>query len=118
MQTARVRKFFTGTPVAFPIIALFHLFWTGRGLWLYGTEPFPDPIWVQVLWLVAYTAAWIGATAGRKWSANAYIGLTVVNLLLRFLLKDPADASNLTDALFPIDLLCCFVLLVFYKRLR
>ena len=118
MAAASFRSLLARVPVAFPLVALFHLFWLGRGLWLYSSEPFPDPIWMQVLWLAGYAAAWIAATTGRKAGANAYITLIVVNLILRFVLKDPGDLSALTDALFPIDVLCGFLLLVFYKRLH
>ena len=104
-------------PIALPIVAVFHIVWLGIGIWRYASEPFPDKIWTQVAWLALYCAFWLSITWGNRWAVNAYIVLTALNLILHFLIKDESLKSALTDALFPIDLLCSFLLLVFYRRL-
>jgi hypothetical protein len=118
MSQASLKERLSRVPIAFPLIALFHLVWIIIRLAQFSDEPFPDPVWTQMLWLVAYTAAWFVATGGRKLGANLYILLIVLNLVLRFAIKDPGMLSAYTDALFPIDVLCGFILLVFYKKLR
>ncbi len=104
-------------PIALPIVAVFHIVWLGIGIWRCADEPFPDKIWTQVAWLALYCAFWLSLTWGNRWGVNAYIALTALNLILHFLIKDENLKSALTDALFPIDLLCSFILLVFYRRM-
>ena len=109
---------FKNTLVALPLIAGFHVLWIGLRIWQFRTEPLGDPIWLQVVWLLLYGGMWLLLTLCRhKWAANGYIALTVLNLLLRFTLKDDTLRNAFTDALFPIDLLCSFVLLALWRRL-
>lgn len=104
-------------PIAFPIIAVSHVGWLLWRVWEFRTEPLSDKIWLQVVWLLIYTVCWIQLTRGRKWAANGYILLTALNLVLRFTLTNESWRNALTDALFPIDLLCSFVLFVFWRQL-
>ncbi len=103
-------------PIALPLVAVFHIVWLGIGIWRYADEPFPDKIWTQVAWLALYCAFWLLLTWGYRRAVNAYILLTALNLVLFFFIKDENLKSAVTNALFPIDLLCSFLLLVFYRR--
>ncbi len=105
-------------PIALPIIAVFHGVWLLWSAWQFHTEPLSDKIWLQVVWMLLYAVCWVLLTLRHsKWAANGYILLTALNLVLRFTLKDESWRNAATDALFPIDLLCSFVLLVFYRKL-
>jgi hypothetical protein len=106
------------TPIAFPLIALAHGVWLLLAVWNYRSEPFPSAIWTQVAWHISYTLAWLLATRGLRIGAWAYIALTTANILLRFIVKDANDLAFYTDALFPFDVLFCFFLLLYYKRLQ
>ena len=118
MSSVSLRERLGRVPIAFPLVALFHLVWIVIRLAQFSDEPFPDPVWMQIVWLIAYTAAWFVATGGRKLGANLYIILIILNLILRFAIKDDGMLSAYTDALFPIDILCGFILLVFYRKLH
>lgn len=107
-----------GLPIAFPLVGLAHFAWLILAIRDYRTEPFPSPIWTQVGWLAAYTLSWLLSARGLRAGAWAYNGLTALNILLRFFLKDASALSSYTDALFPFDVLFCFFLLLYYKRLR
>lgn len=110
------KNWITKPPIAFPLVALFHLFLLGRAVYDFSSQPFPDPVWMQVAWHLAYTAAILGIVSMKRWGAWLYLGLTSANLILRFVLKSPDDLSNLTDAAFPVDIFICFLVLFFYRR--
>jgi hypothetical protein len=103
-------------PVLFPLVALFHFIWLGYSIWNYSSEPFPSAAWIQPLWILAYAVSWLFVCDMKKWAALVYIGLTMLNLVLRFVLKSPTDLSNFTDTLFPIDVLFSFFLLFYYRQ--
>ncbi len=114
---APVKKFsFRNAPIAVPIIAAFHFLWLILRISQFASEPLTDLIWIQVLWIAVAAVSWL-LIVRFKWAANVYIGLTVLNLILRFTLKDEHLRNALTDALFPIDLICSMLLLVLWKRI-
>lgn len=100
----------------FPLVALFHVVMLLYGIWQYSTEPFPSAIWMQVLWMLLFTIAWVFICDMKRWAALLYIGLTITNILLRFFLTSSVDISNYTDAFFPADILFSFFILFFYRR--
>lgn len=99
-------------PLLFPLVALFHV-----GLLVYYLFTlFPEPLWVQLLWIAMFTFAWIFVCDMKKWAAWLYVGITTLNLGLRLVLKSPADLSNFTDTLFPADILFSFFVLFYFRR--
>lgn len=111
-----IDRLFRKPPVAFPLVALFHLYLLGRAICDFSDIPFPDAVWTQVLWHAAYLAAAAGIVLLRRWGAWMYLGLTAANIILRYVLKDPVDLSALTDAVFPFDIVISFLVLFFYRR--
>lgn len=103
-------------PVLFPLVALFHIGLLLYGLWIYHTEPFPSAIWVQPLLMLCYTISWLFICDMKKWAALVYIGLTSINLILRFQLKSATDLMNFTDTLFPADVLFTFFVMFYYRQ--
>jgi hypothetical protein len=101
-------------PVLFPLVALFHIGFLLYSIYDYSSEPM-GKIWVQPLWLLCFTASWLFVCDMKKWAAVAYIVLTALNLVLRFVLKSPMDIVYFTDALFPADVLFSFFIF-FYLR--
>ena len=106
------------TPVIFPAVAATHFVWLLWTIWDFRGEPFPSPLWAIVLWHCGYTLAWALAWKGLRIGAWAYLGLTSLNLVLRFVLADRGALNAYTDALFPFDILFSFFLLLYYKRFR
>ncbi len=109
---------FRGLPVVLPLVLAAHVVWGAITVWQFWGEPFPAPVWTAVGWILAFTAAWAGAAAGRKWGAIAYVVLSCANLVLHFLLAAPDDRALYTDALYKLDLIFSIVLLILYRRLR
>lgn len=108
--------FFRKPPIAFPLVALFHAFLLVRAVYDFRNIPVPDPLWTQVIWHGCFLVAAVGMTLLRRWGAWSYLALTSINILLRFVLKNPNDISAFTDAVFPLDIVFCFLILFFYKR--
>ena len=102
-------------PVLFPLVALFHTGLLLYGVYEYSSEPL-GKIWVQPLWLLAYAIRWLFICDMKKWAAYAYISLTALNLILRFVLKTPMDIVYYTDALFPADILFTFFVFFYFRR--
>ncbi|MCD6062244.1 MAG: hypothetical protein K0R82_155 [Flavipsychrobacter sp.] len=99
----------------FPLVALFHIGLLLYSIYDYSSEPFGSAIWVQPLWLLAYAISWLFICDMKKLAAYSYIGLTALNLILRFVLKSPTDLAYFTDALFPADILFTFFVLYYFK---
>lgn len=109
-----------GLPVLFPLIALFHLLMFGVAVFGFAqsgdlTEFVPAGTCVE--WLL-YTAFWIAVTfTQRRLPAILYILMAAVNLYLQFLTAKGSDWRLVGGTVFPFDLLLCFFLLYYYKRL-
>jgi hypothetical protein len=112
MKENFLKRITSKPPILFPMVALFHV-----GLLLYNIYTFADePLWTQMFWLLSFTISWIFVCDMKQWAAMVYIGLTTLNLMLRFFLKSEISLSNYTDALFPADVLFTFFLMFYFKR--
>lgn len=116
MSTPFFKRIWQKPPIAFPLIALFHV-----GLLLYLVyDTIVDPVYsgimAQPVIMLLYTAAWLFVCDMKKWAALVYIALTTLNLLVRFLVVDPSLLNNYTDTLFPADVLFTFFVMFYYKR--
>jgi hypothetical protein len=95
----------------FPLVALFHIIMLAYSIWNAHTEPLSSIIWLQPLWMVAYTISWLFVCDLRRWAAYSYMILTAVNLTL--------FAVHITDygsALFLMDIVFSFFILVYIKK--
>ena len=107
-----LKRIFTKPPILFPMVALFHVGVLGYNIYIYSTEP----LLIQLIWLLLYTVSWIFVCDLKRWASIMYMALTTLNLLLRFVLKSPIEASNFTDALFPADILFTFFVMYYFKK--
>lgn len=112
MTNSFLKRIFTKPPLLFPMVALFHMGILVYNIYIYAAEP----LWIQLLWLLLYTVSWIFVCDLRRWASVVYMGLTTLNLLLRFILESPTDLSNFTDAMFPADVLFTFFLMFYFKK--
>jgi hypothetical protein len=105
-------------PVLFPLIGLFHILWLLWSLWSAHNEPFPNIVWLDVLWMVGYTLFWIAACDYRKWGALGYILLTLVNASLYLAIMNGKISRDYLSNLFLLDGLFSVFLVFYYKRFR
>lgn len=86
----------------FPLVALFHIGLLVFSIYNASTEPLSSLIWLEPLWMLAYTITWLFVCGMQRWAAYTYIAITTFNLGLHFFMKDgPYDSSLfLTDAIF------------------
>lgn len=116
MSDTFFRRIIKKPPVLFPLVALFHIGMLLYTTWQFSPEPFPSPVWVQPLWWLLYTISWIFICDMKRWAAMMYIGLTALNLVLRYVIKSSVDLSNFTDAMFPVDVLFTFFVMFYFRR--
>lgn len=97
----------------FPLVALFHIVMLGFSIFNASTEPLSSLIWLQPLWMVVYTIAWVFVCGMKKWAALAYIIFTVLNVTLHFLAGDLYVSS-----LFLMDVVFSMILMAYYKHFK
>jgi len=105
-------------PFIFPFIALAHIAWllfVASGL---RHAPFPGMEWLQLLWMVGYTVCWLGVCDLRKWGGVGYLAITMLNQGLYFFLQNDVQRHLYTSSLWLIDIMFCFFILFFFRRLK
>lgn len=107
----------TKPPVVFPLVALFHIILLLISLVTLIQVPAFDT-GLSFLWMVGYTAFWLGAMALRKWGAMGYILVTAANIVTWYAIKDPLYKELYKSNLFLIDLIFSFFLILYYRRFR
>lgn len=97
----------------FPLVALFHIVLLLFSVYNASSEPLGSLIWLQPLWMIAYTLVWVFVCGMKKWAALAYILLTVLNVLLHFFTHDLYVSS-----LFLMDVVFSMILMAYYKHFK
>ncbi len=105
-------------PVSFPVIGLFHLLWFIYTIWSDRHEPFPDLVWLEVLWMFGYTTFWIAACDLRKWGAMGYIVLTLVNACVYLATRNHKIPLGYFSDMFLLDGLFSIFLVFYYKKFK
>lgn len=120
LQQSFFRRMWTGLPILFPLVALFHIALLGYNVFSFAQQGVLDTAIAggTCVELLLYTVLWIAVCDRWRWAAIGYIILTAANLLLQFLNHAGSTWRLVSDALFPFDVLMCFFLLFFYKRFR
>jgi hypothetical protein len=108
-----INRFIKQPPVMFPLVALFHMLMLAFSIYNASSEPLSSLIWLQPLWMVAYTIAWVFVCGMKKWAALAYILLTALNVLLYFVASDLYVSS-----LFLMDVVFSMILMAYYKHFK
>ncbi|MCB0697132.1 MAG: hypothetical protein KDC07_07190 [Chitinophagaceae bacterium] len=103
-------------PVVFPWIAIFHVGFLLYLLYDNIVDPVGGLILVQPLIMLLYTISWLFVCDMKKWAAITYIGLTTLNLALRFVLTDQMDKVYFTDTIFPADALFTFFIMFYFRK--
>ncbi len=105
-------------PFLFPLVGLFHVLWLLLILWSDRNEPFPDIVWLEVLWMIGYSAFWIAACDLRKWGAMGYIILTLINTSLYLAIRNGMASKDYMSNMFLLDGLFSFFLVFYYRKFR
>lgn len=104
-------------PILFPMVGGFHLLWL---VWTFITDigmPFPDLIWLEVLWMAAYTFFWLAVCDMKRWAAVGYITVTLLNACVYLAVYNGKLSRDYMSNMFLMDGLFSVVLLYYYKRL-
>jgi len=103
-------------PIFFPFVGLFHLLWLVWTIWDDRYVHFPGIEWLQVLWLVGYTAFWLVACDLRKWGAAGYFLMTLLDVGLNFAAKRNMVSELYVSNLFLADIIFSLLLLFYYRE--
>lgn len=124
-----IKSFFKKAPFIFYFILAFHIYLTFTEILRYWGDTSVSYIYYffrPFLYLL-YTLAWLGVCMMKKWAGLAYLILTF--LTVSFHLFIPVEPFStlavykhaLSDVLFipiPVNLLFCFFILFYFKRIQ
>ena len=111
-----VTDIFKKPPLLFPLVAMFHVLLLIWLLWSDIGVHFPDPAWVEVLWMIGYTVFWLAACDLRKWGALGYIILTLLDAAIYLGVRNGKIPIDYLSNMFLLDGLFSFFLIFYYKR--
>lgn len=114
------KAFFTGIirkpPILFPIVGLFHILWLLWTIWDDRHVPFPDVVWLELVWMVGYTTFWLAACDLRKWGALGYVLLTMLDVLFSLAAYYGKIGHSYPSNMFLLDVVFSMFILFYYKR--
>jgi len=117
-----LKKFFTSAPIAFPVIALFHIWLTVSEAFNYIGDTSVFLVYsLRPLVLLAYTVFWIGCCYMKRWAGFCYLVLTMFNVSFYLFAPQSILKQAIGDLLFspiPVNLLFCFLILYYFKRMQ
>lgn len=96
----------------FPLVALFHIGLLVFSIYNASTEPLSSLIWLQPLWMLAYTITWLFVCGMQRWAAYTYIAVTTISLGIHFFIKEELYHSSL----FLIDAIFAMIVMSYIKR--
>ena len=96
----------------FPLVALFHMLMLAFSIYNAASEPLSSIIWLQPLWMLGYTTAWLFVCGMKRWAAYAYIGVTTLSLTVHFFAKN--DLYN--SSFFLLDVMFAMIVMAYIKR--
>lgn len=117
-----LKSFFTSAPIAFPMIAIFHIWLTISEAINYIGDTSVFPIYsLRPIILLLYTIFWIGCCYMKRWAGFGYLVLTLVNVSFHLFGPPSILKQAVGDLLFlpvPVNLLFCFLILFYFKRMQ
>jgi hypothetical protein len=105
-------RFIKQPPVLFPLAALFHVAMLVFSIYNASTEPLSSLIWLQPLWMLGYTVAWLFVCGMKRWAAYAYIAVATLSLGVHFFAKNELYHSSF----FLLDVILAMMVMAYIKR--
>ncbi|MBS1773669.1 MAG: hypothetical protein JST82_12485 [Bacteroidetes bacterium] len=112
MSNNLIDKFIKQPPIVFPLVALFHIALLGYSIYNASTELLSSVLWLQPVWMLCLSFAWLFSCAMKKWAALVYVGLVVVDIALHLFDKD----GHVGSLLYFYDVLFAMILMAYFKR--
>jgi hypothetical protein len=112
----QIKNWLRQTPLAFLLIAVFHVCVAVYSLWLYHDFSFSFYDWQFPLLTCLYAVFWLFVSLMKKWAAYSYILLTCLGLLLHFLVLPYMKVTPVEIPLFPADIIFSGIILIYFKR--
>ncbi len=117
-----VARYFKAMPVVFPLVGLFLLGLAAFEAWNYMGANDVSPLYkLRPLVLLLYFVTWAGACLRWKKPSLAFLVLTIINVAFYLFGPDILLKRALGDILFiplPVNILFCFLLLFYFRRLQ
>lgn len=117
-----LKSFFTTAPIAFPMIALFHIWLTiSESVNYIGDTSVFLIFSLRPIVLLLYTIFWIGCCYLKKWAGFGYLFLTMLNVSFYLFAPPSILKEAIGDLLFipiPVNMLFCFLILYYFKRMQ
>lgn len=113
-----IKSFFSKPPILFPLAALFHLILLLLSAAILWPTPLSQPEWLAPLANLLFTASAFMVCSMRKLAALVYVGLSMLCLALMYFGAAESSARIFGQALFPLNLILSFFILLLYKRFR
>lgn len=111
-----IKQFFSKPPILFPLAALFHLVLSVLSIAILWPAPLSQPEWLAPLANLLFTGAAFFLCSMRKVAALLYVGLSMLCLALMYFSDADSAARIFAQALFPLNLILSFFILLLYKR--
>lgn len=118
MNTPFYKRIWQKPPVAFPIILVFHIGLLAYMVYDAIADPIGGLLLFQPLSMLLFTVAWLFICDLKRWAAFTYMGLTTINLWMRFVITDEINRVYFTDVLFPADIVFTFIILLYFKKFK
>lgn len=113
-----LQSFFSKPPILFPLAALFHLVLLLMSAAILWPTPLNQPEWLSPLAHTGFTVAAFALCSMRKWAALVYVALSMLCLAMMYLSAADSTVRIFAQALFPLNLILSFFVLLFYKRFQ
>lgn len=115
-------RYFKEMPVVFPLVGLFLLGLAAFEAWNYVGVNDISPLYkLRPLVLLLYFVTWAGACLRWKKPGLVFLILTIINVAFYLFGPDILLKRALGDILFiplPVNILFCFLLLFYFRRLQ
>ncbi len=118
MEDSFIKRLFTKPPILFPLAALFHIIISTSAIITLYPTPLSQRDWLRPLGMMVFSILSIFLCTMRKWSAMAYVALSIVCLALLYFSKVDSPEFIIGNSFFPFNIILSFFILLLFKRFK
>lgn len=118
MEDTTFKKLLTKPPILFPLAALFHIIISLSAIITLYPTPLGQRDWLRPLGMVAFTVLSVLLCTMRKWTAMAYVALSILSLALLYFSKVDSPEFIFGNSFFPFNIILSFFILLLFKRFK